>query len=458
MPAGAASGLSCAPLAEPILRPRGTRDLLPEQLVLIRHLERTARRVAESAACAEVRPPLFEDTRLFARSLGDASDVVEKEMFTVPRRGDAERDEGEALHGYTLRPEGTAGAARAYLEAGCPQRAPLQKWYYLGPMFRYERPQKGRERQFTQFGVEIFGAPGPLADVEVVEIALRFFEELGFGGALEVRVNSMGDPADRERWAVALRGFYAPHLAQRCEDCRARFERNVFRLLDCKLESCRALNQGAPDLFAVMSADALAHHGGFLAALGALGRTVREDRSIVRGLDYYTRTVFEIHYPPLGARSALCGGGRYDGLVAELGGPPTPAVGFAIGFTPTEIALAALGLPAAEQLADLRAALAPELWCIAASEHERLPVLKIAQSLRAAGYRVAFDLRGKSAGAQNKEAGKSGAAWLALLGPEERASGKAELRPLTGAGAPPEALRAAFAAALRAAVLAPGSR
>jgi histidyl-tRNA synthetase len=430
-------------------RPRGTRDLLPEDLILVRHLERTARRVAEAAGCAEVRPPLLEDTRLFARTLGEASDVVEKEMFSVPRRVEAEAGGGaaEGAGGYTFRPEGTAGAARAYLEAGCPQRAPLQKWWYLGPMFRYERPQKGRERQFTQFGVEIFGAAGPLADAEAAEIALRFFAELGFGAALEVRVNSMGDPEDRERWRAGLLAFFAPQLEARCADCRDRYARNVFRLLDCKLERCRGLSAGAPDLFAVMGEPARAHHEGFLAALRALGRTVREDRGIVRGLDYYSRTVFEIHYPPLGARSALCGGGRYDGLVAQLGGPPTPAVGFAIGFTPTELALAELGLPPADALADLREALVPEVWCVAVGEEDRLPVLRLAQALRAAGWRAALDLRGKSANAQLKEAGRSGARWLAVIGPDERAAGRAALRALDGGGDPPAALQALVAGA-----------
>jgi histidyl-tRNA synthetase len=456
MPIPSTSGLSCARLSTSFPRPRGTRDLLPDDLVLVRHLERVARRVAEAAGCAELRPPLFEDTRLFARSLGDASDVVEKEMFTVPRRSEAEQAGPDEGGGYTFRPEGTAGAARAYLDAGCPQRAPLQKWYYLGPMFRYERPQKGRERQFTQFGAELFGAAGPLADAEVVEIALRFFEELGFGAELEVRVNSMGDAGDRERWRDALRAYFAPQLAARCADCRDRFARNVFRLLDCKVERCRELAAGAPDAFAVMGKDALAHHAGFLAALRALGRTVREDRGIVRGLDYYTRTVFEIHYPPLGTRSALCGGGRYDGLVAELGGPPTPAVGFAIGFTPTELALEALGLPDPSALADLRAALMPELWCVAVTEEERLPVLRFAQALRAQGLRVALDLRGKSAGAQIKEAGKSGAAWLAVLGPDERTQGALALRSLAGAAAPPPALQVAVDAALQRALAAPG--
>ncbi len=420
-------------MAASIPRPRGARDLFPEDLVLVRHLERVARRIAEAAGCGEIRPPLFEDTRLFTRSLGETSDVVEKEMFTVPSRAESEAADTLAP-GYTFRPEGTAGVARAYVEGGFAQRDPLQKWFYIGPMFRYERPQKGRERQFSQFGVEIFGAAGPLADAEAVEIALRFFESLGFGSALEVRVNSMGDPADRDRWRDALREFFRPQLAERCAECRMRFERNVFRLLDCKAEACKRLSAGAPDLFAVMGAEALAHHHGFGEALRALGRAGREDRGIVRGLDYYTRTVFEIHYPPLGARSALCGGGRYDGLVAAVGGPPTPAVGFAIGFTPTELALAELGLPPAADTADLAATLVPEVWIVALTDAERAPALALAQSLRAQELRVALDLRGKSAKAQFKEAGRSGADIALTLGPDERTAGQVVLKHLrTGA-------------------------
>jgi histidyl-tRNA synthetase len=205
----------------------------------------------------------------------------------------------------------------------------------------------------------------------------------------------------------------------------------VFRLLDCKVERCRELNQGAPDLFGVLGAEARSHHEGFLAALQALGRSVREDRSIVRGLDYYTRTVFEVHYPPLGARSALCGGGRYDGLVAELGGPPTPAVGFAVGFTPTELACAELGLPPAADLADLQEALAPQAWIVAISDAERPAALQLAQTLRAAGWRAVLDLRGKSPGAQFKESGRSGARWALVLGPDERAAGRVVVKDLT---------------------------
>ncbi|MBT7012655.1 MAG: histidine--tRNA ligase, partial [Planctomycetes bacterium] len=184
--------------------PRGTRDLYPENLAVIRHLERTASRLSRAFGYSEIRPPLFEETGLFLRSLGETSDVVSKEMFTVPRRGKA-NDASSSVTGYTFRPEGTAGVARAYVNGGFAQRAPLQKWFYVGPMFRYERPQKGRERQFTQFGIEAFGAASPTLDAEVVDLCMRFFEEIGFGDELEVRVNTMGDPSDRDRWCEALR-------------------------------------------------------------------------------------------------------------------------------------------------------------------------------------------------------------------------------------------------------------
>ena len=419
--------------------PRGTRDRFPEDLVLLRHLERTARRLARNYGYGEIRPPLFEETRLFTRSLGEASDVVEKEMFTVARRGEGE-EEGA---GWTFRPEGTAGVARAYVQGGFAARAPLQKWFYLGPMFRYERPQKGRERQFTQFGVEAFGSASPLLDAEVVDLCVRFFQALGLGEALEVRVNTMGDPADRERWRRALRAFFEPRLGGRCADCRSRFERNVFRLLDCKVEACRRDNESAPALREHLGEESAGHHRRFLEALQVLGLRAEEDPGIVRGLDYYTRSVFEVHYPPLGARSALCGGGRYDGLVEEVGGPPTPGVGFAIGFTPLELALQELGLPPQEDLRDLQEELRPQVYVVAITGGERLPALRLASRLRAGeGLRTALDAREKSPRAQFKEAGRSGARFAVVLGPEEHAACRAVVRDLQGGEEVPVGLEA----------------
>ena len=419
--------------SEPFRNARGTRDLLPGDLILVRHLERVAQAVASAACYQEVRTPLFEETRLFQRSLGETSDVVSKEMFSVPRRTEGDAP-ASGLDGYTFRPENTAGVARAYVQGGFAASDPLQKWFYIGPMFRYERPQKGRERQFTQFGVEAFGAQSPSLDAEVVGIAVAFFRALGFDEELEVRVNSMGDPEDRVTWSAALRTFFAPQfegdVVERCADCKVRFERNIFRLLDCKVPRCVEWNAGAPDLFSVMGEPARDHHQRFGECLRAIGFEPVEDRSIVRGLDYYTRTVFEIHYPPLGARSALCGGGRYDGLVEEMGGRPTPGVGFSVGFTPTELALKELQLPAAADLADLKAGLSPQVYAVAISDEERDPLLQLVTRLRSAGFRCSLDHRGKSAKAQFKEAAKSGAAYALVLGAEERVQGQIVLRDL----------------------------
>jgi len=385
-------------------------------------MERVARKLARSYRYNEIRTPLLEETRLFSRSLGETSDVVEKEMFTVPPRA-------EGSSGHTLRPEGTASSVRAYVQGGYPSSNPFQKWFYLGPMFRYERPQKGRERQFTQFGVEAFGSQSPHLDAEVVDLAMRFFEELGFGDSLEVRVNTMGDPDDRARWRTALQEFFAERMEGRCADCKARLERNVFRLLDCKVAACQEANEGSPPLAELMGEESSQHHAEFLSALQALGRQPVEDPSIVRGLDYYARSVFEIHYPPLGARSALCGGGRYDGLVEEIGGPPTPAVGFAIGFTPAELAMRALNLPSEEVLDELRATLRPRVYCVAMTAEDREQTFALAGQLRAAGLEgVELDFRGKSAKAQLKEAAKSNVALAVLLGPDERANQRVVLR------------------------------
>ena len=407
----------------PIRAPRGTRDFLPEDLTLVRLMEKTARDLALAGGFLEIRTPFFEETTLFTRSLGDTSDVVSKEMFTVPRRGESKGP------GLTFRPEGTAGAARAYVSQGLSGRAPFQKWFYLGPMFRYERPQKGRERQFTQFGIEVFGTQSPVMDAEIVHLATRFFEELGFGTELEVRVNTMGDPADRDRWRQHLAEFFQHGLAVRCSDCQDRAMRNIFRLLDCKVPACQEANQGAPSLWDVLGDEAKAHHEAVADALRILGREPQLDTSIVRGLDYYTRTVFEVHCPTLGARSALCGGGRYDGLVEEVGGAPTPAVGFAIGFTPTEIAMAELGLPSAEKLTLFEKQARPQVYVVAVTPEDRPHVLRLADSLRRENLgRVDLDYREKSPKAQFKEAGKTGARTCVVLGPDEREAGVAVLR------------------------------
>ena len=397
--------------------PRGFKDLLPADLARWRRLEELAHRLARARGYREIRPPLLEETELFLRSVGEVTDIVEKEMFTFER----------AEHSFTLRPEGTAGVVRAYLEAGWAKTAPFQKLYYLGPMFRYERPQKGRERQFTQFGVECIGSLDPRLDAEAIALAARFFEELGIRG-IEVRVNSMGDGDDRDRFREAVREHVGARLERYSEDSQARFTRNVLRILDSKDPRDVELNADAPKLIDYLSDENRAHFDAVQQALADLGIDARVDPSIVRGLDYYTRTVFELHFPELGARSALCGGGRYDRLVEELGGPSLGAVGFAIGFTGTLIALEAQGLAAelVEEPVDVYVAVAePEL----AGE-----ALVVAEELRAAGLSAVFDAEGRRLKAQLKSAGKGGHPLAVILGPEEHARGEVQLKDLRARG------------------------
>jgi histidyl-tRNA synthetase len=419
--------------------PRGIRDVLPEDVPAWRLLEDTAARLARLRGYREIRPALLEEVELFTRSVGEVTDIVQKEMFTLQK--------GETP--LALRPEGTAGIVRAYLEAGYPNTAPLQRLFHVGPMFRYERPQKGRERMFTQFDVEALGSLDPRLDTEVIQLAVSFFEALGLTG-LEVRVNSMGDGADRERWREAVRAFLAPTIEQHCELCRERFQRNVLRVLDCKNPRCKELNAGAPAMLEFLAPENRQHFDAVQAGLVALGRAVAVDPGIVRGLDYYTRTVFEIHAPALGARSALCGGGRYDHLIAELGGPELGAVGFAVGFTGTLLVLRELGL--------LAAALDQPASVFVASAGDGLEreVFRLAEELRAAGVSAVYDVEQRSLKAQMKLAGKGGHRFAAVLGGAELARGSVQLKDLAR-GAQEEVLRGELLARLRAAPPAPTS-
>src|SRR6185503_8470831 len=317
----------------------------------------------------------LEELELFTRSVGEVTDIVQKEMFTL-QKGDS---------ALALRPEGTAGIVRAYLEAGYASSAPLQRLFHVGPMFRYERPQKGRERMFTQFDVEALGSMDPRLDAEVIHLARSFFLELGFND-IWVHVNSMGDGEGRDRWREAVRTFLAPTIAEHCELCRERFERNVLRVLDCKNPRCQKLHEGAPTIRPYLSAENRAHHDMVLELTMALDHRVEDDHEVVRGLDYYTRTVFEIHARELGARSAVCGGGRYDHLMHELGGPDLGAVGFAVGFTPTLVVLRELGL--LEKVAGEPA----RVFVVSAGEGLDSEVFRLAEELRKEGISAVYDV------------------------------------------------------------------
>jgi histidyl-tRNA synthetase len=422
--------------------PRGMKDVLPEDMPVWNRLEQVARTLAARRGLREIRPSLLEETDLFCRSVGEVTDIVEKEMFTL-QKGDTS---------LSLRPEGTAGIARAYLQADYHKRAPVQKLFHVGPMFRYERPQKGRERMFTQFDVEVLGTLDPRADAEVVHLAACFFEELGLaaGGGLEVRLNSMGDGEDRDRYRDAVREFLRPDIDRHCDLCKARFERNVLRVLDCKVPECIELHRGAPSILDFLSDENRAHFEEVGALLEGLDRRVVVDPSIVRGLDYYTRTVFEVHYPELGARSALCGGGRYDHLLRDLGGPDLGAVGFAIGFTPTMLALEELGLSAALTEA------APAAYVAAADEAGRGLVFAIAEELRATGVSAIYDLEGKGLKAQLRAAARNGQRLALIVGSEEIARGVVTLKDLERREQN-EVPRAELAGAVARALAAPGA-
>jgi histidyl-tRNA synthetase len=294
-------------------------------------------------------------------------------------------------------------------------------------MFRHERPQKGRERQFSQFDCEALGSLDPRLDAEIVELAARFFEELGVDG-LQVRLSSMGDGADRERFRAAVREFVAPRLARRCELCRRRFERNVLRVLDCKTPACVELNRGAPVLLDLLEPANREHFDRVRELLDSAGLALEVDPSIVRGLDYYTRTVFEIHAPSLGARSALCGGGRYDHLVRDLGGPDLGAVGFAVGFTGTILVLEELGLAGGERAA------AADVLVVAADPSAEDEVYRIAADLRRAGLAALFDARGKGLKSQLKAANAGGHPWCVLVGQRELEGGIVQLKDMVRGG------------------------
>jgi histidyl-tRNA synthetase len=390
----------------------GTEDVLPSQWGHWRTLERAARRLFEQFGYGEVRTPILEDARLFVKGTGETTEIVEKQMYTIPA-GDEES--------LALRPEGTPPVIRAYLERGLHRQEPFQKLYYAGAMFRRERPQRGRLRQFHQIGVEAIGSASPLMDAETILLADAVFREAGLTG-FATCVNSMGCADCRPVVRDRLRALVAERRDSLCEDHRERFERNVLRVLDCKKEACREVAAGLPPLRELLCAACVEHHAEVKRALAAAGVQAEDDPRLVRGLDYYTRTVYEMKHASLGARDSICGGGRYDGLVELLGGPPTPCVGFAIGVEATLLAMEAeLGAPA-------DAAPRPQVYVVCFGDEARGAAFSLALELRRAGLAAEVDFQGRSPKAQMRAANKLGAPLCALLGPDEAARGEVTLK------------------------------
>jgi len=379
-------------------------DILPDEVRKWHRVEGAFRSVAELYGYEEVRTPLIEDTALFVRQIGEATDVVEKEMYSFERHGDR----------LTVRPEGTAGAARAYVEHGTFSREGVTRWYYLGPMFRGERPAKGRYRQFFQCGCELYGDAGPVSDAEMIDLQVRVLAALGIQG-VEVFVNSIGSGDTRARYRDALLAHFTPRRAQLSEDSQRRLEKNPLRILDSKDPKDHAAGEGAPTILDVLSDDDRAHFDGVKRALDALGIAYVVDTKLVRGLDYYTRTLFEIKatQADLGAQSTLSGGGRYDDMVEGFGGPKVPAIGFAMGI---ERLLVAMG--------DVAAPERPRPIFVAVLADAGLaPALRLASELRARGALVELDTRDARLKAKLRRADASGARLCVLAGESEIARG-----------------------------------
>jgi len=397
--------------------PRGTRDILPEESALWQQIEKTCQQVFALYNYREIRTPLFESTELFSRSIGKTTDIVSKEMYTFTDRGD---------RSLTLRPEETAPVVRAALENNLIQRDQLLKLYYIGPMFRYERPQAGRYRQFYQAGVEAFGSADPTLDAEIVIMAWQIFEKLGLLD-LEVDINSVGDEKCRPQYVEKLKAYFKDQEKALCEDCRVRLQVNPLRILDCKEAGCQKVIDKAPASADNLCPECKEHFEKVVGWLGKSGIKYKINHRLVRGLDYYTRTTFEVVSKQLGAQNAVCGGGRYDTLVEELGGKPTPAAGFAIGMDRLVEVLKSTGhLPAGRHGRTQSTEIG--IYIATLGEEARKKGFEILNDLRQLGISADMDYIGKSLKSQLKAADQEKARFTLILGEEEIKSGLAKLK------------------------------
>ncbi|MCO3063439.1 histidine--tRNA ligase [Pseudomonas aeruginosa] len=400
---------------------RGMNDILPEQTPAWRYLERTFAGLLDGYGYSEIRLPILEFTELFARGIGEGTDVVDKEMYTFLDRN------GESL---TMRPEGTAGCVRAVLEHGLSGGGQVQKLWYTGPMFRYEKPQKGRYRQFHQIGVEVFNLPGPDIDAELIILTWRLWQKLGMADAVTLQLNTLGSSEARARYREALVAYLQERFEQLDEDSQRRMTTNPLRILDSKVESTQALLVGAPTLHDYLDEESIAHFEGLKARLDAVGLRYEINQKLVRGLDYYCRTAFEWVTDKLGAQGTVCGGGRYDGLVSQFGGKPTPGVGFAMGVERLVLLLETLGVIPAELNRPA------DLYVCAFGEPAELAALTLAEQLRSAipGIRLLLNAGAGSFKSQFKKADKSGARFALILGEDEVANRVVGFKPLRDEG------------------------
>lgn len=381
---------------------KGTKDVLPSEVYKNQYIEATCLTVAENFGYKEMRTPVFEHTELFQRGVGDTTDVVQKEMYTFDDKG------GRSI---TLRPEGTAGAARSFLENGLSNEALPQKICYLTSCYRYEKPQAGRLREFHQFGIECFGATSPLADAEMIALAKQIFDELGVKD-LHLEINSIGCPTCRAEYHKALKEYFASRVDELCDTCRDRLDRNPMRILDCKSPVCSEIAKDAPVVLDYLCDECKEHFEKTKSYLDAMNIEYIVNPQIVRGLDYYTKTVFEFVADSIGAQGTVCGGGRYDGLIEELGGQHTPSLGFGMGLERLQLVMEAQGCEFPEPSR-------PDLFIVAMGDKATLKAVEIAKDMRDEGYSVVYDLNGRSLRAQMKYADKINAKYNVVIGDNE---------------------------------------
>lgn len=382
--------------------PRGTKDILPDTVGEWTYVEQKIRELCDRYGYQEIRTPMFEHTELFHRGIGEGTDVVDKEMYTFTDRGQ---------RSITLRPENTASAVRAYLQNKLYGENSLTKLFYIGSMFRYDRPQAGRMREFHQFGIEALGEENPVVDAEVIMLAMDFLTSLGLKD-LKLSLNSVGCPKCRPIYRKVLQDYFRDKLDTLCDDCKDRFERSPLRILDCKADADKPFMPAAPKITDCLCDECKDHFHKVQEYLTQAGVEFELDPRLVRGLDYYTKTAFEIKYAPLGAQSAIAGGGRYDGLIEEIGGKPTPAVGFASGLERVLLALEKQELlPEMTKTADA--------FVVALGESASGPAFKLLTKLRQAGLKANMDYAGRSMKAQMKQANKAKARFALIIGEDE---------------------------------------
>ncbi len=400
--------------------PKGTKDILSSSVAAWQYAESTARRVFEAYGFGEIRTPIFEQSEVFMRGIGEDTDVVGKEMYTFNDK------KGRSM---TLRPEGTAGVCRALIESGTLNGPLPVKSYYIGSFFRYEQPQDGRQREFHQIGVEQYGATTPMADAEIIILLVRLFEEFGIKDTV-LHLSSLGCADCRAKFKAELIAFIEKSSDRLCGDCNRRFTTNPLRVLDCKNESCSELVEDAPSMLDFLCEGCSDHFEELQRLLGMTDVKYKLDRKLVRGLDYYSRTVFELKHDRAGAAKTLTGGGRYDGLSKQLGGPDISGIGFALGVERLMLTLAAEGI------LDSITQNNPQLYLAAADKEGEAKAFTLANELRTKGFRVIYNISGKGVKAQLKEAGRLGCGYCTVIGETEVLKGEVTLRNMNDKDSP----------------------